>query len=79
MNGDTHYAEPPQIPSRAMRNRTAVIASPSEPTGTIPMPDSSERSNNMKNCTIAGRDNNRSGRGGIPREIDERERKTVAW
>ena len=67
------------IPSMLINKNTIPKARPSSVSGTIPTPDSSARATRIPNWTIAGMGSSRDGRGGRPNEMDERERKTVAW
>jgi hypothetical protein len=75
----THYAEPPQIPSRLIRRNTAAILHASSSFGKNPMADSTASTRRMHACRIAGSGRNRAGSGGMPMEMDEREKKTVVW
>ena len=77
--GDTYYARPPQKPSMLIRRKTNEMLSPSESSLNIPTADSIMRMVRIAPCTKAGRLRNRAGRGGRPKEIDDRERKTVVW
>jgi hypothetical protein len=62
-----------------IRRKTSEKLSPSESSPNIPTADSMARIKRIAPCTKAGRLSNRAGRGGRPREIDDRERKTVVW
>jgi len=44
-----------------------------------PKADSYERVNKMINCTIAGKGRRRAGKAGSPRDIEDRDKNTVAW
>ena len=75
----TYYAKPPQMPSILINRNTRPKANPSELSGITPTPDSKARVTNITSCTIAGRGSKRDGKGGRPKEIDDRDKKTVAW
>ena len=62
-----------------INKNTIPNARPSSVSGTIPTPDSRARATRIPNWTIAGIESSREGKGGSPNEMDERERKTVAW
>ncbi len=74
---ETYYASPPQKPSMLMRKKTKEKLSPSESSLKNPTADSIARIVRMRACMTAGRPRSRVGSGGIPREIEERERNTV--
>jgi hypothetical protein len=65
------------MPSTLMRKKTNAKLSACESSLNIPRADSAARRVSMKACTNAGSGNSFVGSGGIPREIDERDAKTV--
>ena len=67
------------MPSKLINTKTKPIAKPSELAGIKPTPDSSASMDRIKNWTIAGSERNREGSAGNPKEMDERDKKTVAW
>jgi hypothetical protein len=75
----TYYANPPQRPSRLMRVNTRKMLRLSESSPKIPMADSYIKVMKMKHWTMAGKDISRTGSTGIPRDIADREKKTVVW
>lgn len=78
-NATTYYARPPQIPSMLMSKKTRKKLAPSELSPKIPTELSYVRVKRITSCIIAGTGNSFSGSGGQPAEIEDRERKTVAW
>jgi hypothetical protein len=76
---ETYYARPPQIPSTQIRENVAAKLRPSFSAGKKPTADSNTSASRIKPCKIAGRGRNRGGNGGIPSDMDERERNTVVW
>jgi hypothetical protein len=77
--GGTHYARPPQIPSRLMSKKTNVMLRPSASAEKNPKADSNVSVSRMKPWRIDGNARKRGGSGGIPREMEEREKKTKVW
>lgn len=65
------------MPSIEIMTNTNIIASAPLSSGTSPIPDSIANVVRITNCTIAGSGRRRSGSAGRPKEIEERERKTV--
>ena len=65
------------MPSKLISTKTSVIARPSEFSGIMPEPDSRAKIVRMKNWSMAGRERSLRGRGGIPSDMEERERNTV--
>ena len=51
----------------------------SDPSPKNPMADSYIKAEKIINWMIAGKGISRAGSAGIPRDIDDRERKTVVW
>ena len=76
---ETYYANPPQSPSRPMRVNTKKMLRLSDSSPKIPMADSYIKTKKMKHWMIAGKDISRTGSAGIPRDIADREKKTVVW
>ena len=74
-----YYARPPQKPSMLMSRKTREKLRPSESSLKMPAADSTTRIVRITAWTIAGRLSSRAGRGGRPREMDERDKKTVVW
>ena len=77
-NGETYYASPPQMPSRAIRQPTQGI-DPVAESGRTPTADSRLRNTRMRDWRTAGRGSRISGNGGIPTEMEEREKNTKVW
>ena len=75
----TYYARPPQIPSMLISKKTRKKLAPSELSPKIPTELSYVRVKRITSCITAGIGNSFSGSGGQPTEIEDRERKTVAW
>ena len=75
----TYYARPPQIPSMQMSRKTIKKLTPSELSPKIPTALSYVRVNSITSCVTAGAGSSFSGIGGQPREMEDRERNTVAW
>lgn len=75
----THYARPPQIPSILTSKKTRKKLAPSELSPKIPTALSYTRVNRMTSCVTAGIGSSLSGRGGQPREMEDREKNTVNW
>ena len=82
-DGFTYYASPPQIPSRHTskntKNTFLVSLASGLPPGKKPTADSYAKVANIMPWMIAGSGKSRSGRGGKPIEIEEREKKTNVW
>lgn len=74
-----YYDEPPHIPSTLIKMNTRIIVIPYCSSEKIPTADSKARMVKMTAWTIAGRDRSLAGIGGIPINIQEREKKTVVW
>lgn len=74
-----YYAEPPHIPSTLIKMNTSMIVIPNFSSEKIPTADSKARVVKMTAWTIAGTDRSLAGIGGIPINIQERERNTVVW
>ena len=75
----THYASPPHVPSSAMSRKTIQKLATGLPSPKTPTADSKPRKSMMKPWSRAGRKSKREGSGGIPMEIEDREKKTVVW
>lgn len=67
------------MPSRLINRKTRPIATPSALSGMIPNADSRARTVRMTNCAYAGRDRSRKGSGGMPIDIEERDKNTEHW
>ena len=76
---ETYYANPPQSPSRLMSINTKKMLKLSDSSPKIPIADSYIKVKKMKHWTMAGKDISRTGSAGIPRDIEDREKKTVVW
>jgi len=81
-----YYANPPHIPSKETKMNTSqmLVASTSSPFDPSPGPkmplaDSNVNNNRIQNWMVDGTGRNRRGRGGMPSDIDDRERKTFDW
>lgn len=77
--GYAYYAEPPHMPSRLIRTNTNRILGPSESELKNPTAASKLKVVNMIPCKMAGRERSRAGKGGMPRDMEDRDRKTVVW
>jgi hypothetical protein len=75
----THYARPPQMPSKLMSRKTNMMLRPSESSEKMPTADSNPSVSRMKPCRIDGNARKRGGSGGMPREMEEREKNTKVW
>jgi len=73
----TDYAKPPQMPSILIKKKTRTMLAPFLSTGKNPTADSKVRETRTSACKIAGRDRSLCGSGGMPNDIEEREKKTV--
>lgn len=67
------------MPSRLTRINTIIILIPSDSLVKIPTEDSNAKIRSIADCRSAGSGRRRVGRAGIPREIEDREKKTVVW
>jgi len=74
------------MPSKQIRRNTSIMLNPSvappsdpSPGPMSPLADSTTSRTRITDWIMAGKGSNRSGRAGRPKEIDERERKTVDW
>ena len=70
---------PPQMPSIPISTNMKKMLRPSDSGGKKSKADSNTRRKRMTPCVIVGRDDRRVGSAGNPKEIEEWERKTVAW
>ena len=76
---ETYYANPPQRPSRLISVNTKKMLRLSDSSPKIPMADSYINVKKMKHWMMAGNGISRTGSAGIPRDIEDREKKTVVW
>ena len=85
----TYYDSPPHIPSTEINMTTMNTLQPSQssaicpvidiPDSNIPFALSSKSTMSTHSWIIAGDQRNLYGRGGIPREMEEREKNTDVW
>lgn len=76
---ETYYANPPQRPSRLISVNTKKMLKLSDSSPKSPTADSYIKAKNIRHWVMAGKDINRTGSAGIPRDIADREKKTVVW
>lgn len=62
-----------------MRIKTNMILRPSWSSAKIPTADSYASVNKITSWTMAGSGRSRVGRGGIPKDMEERDINTVVW
>ena len=67
------------MPSMLIRRNTKEKLNPCESSLKIPAADSMANRVRISACTNAGAGRSLAGRGGSPREIEEREKNTVVW